>query len=71
MPEKHKHIFLDRTRLTVVVQCRDCPDWAALRFTTTEGWKAAAAHEERAHPERQQARHALLVHEQRRAEVVQ
>lgn len=67
MPEKHKHIFLDRTRVTVVVHCRDCPEWAALRFTTTEGWKAAAAHEERAHPEREQARNALEHHLARHA----
>lgn len=59
---KHKHTFLDRTAVTVVVKCADCPEWASLRFTTTEGWKAAAAHEERAHPERTQARDALVSH---------
>lgn len=69
MAEKHKHIFLDRTAVAVVVQCRDCPEWAALRFTTTEAWKAGAAHEERAHPDRQQARNALIVHLRRTAEM--
>lgn len=66
MPDKHKHIFLDRTAVTVVVYCRDC-EWASIRFTTTEAWKAGAAHEERAHPEREQARNALIQHLKRHA----
>jgi hypothetical protein len=68
MPEKHKHIFLDRTAVTVVVTCRDC-QWATIRFTTVDAWKAGAAHEERAHPEREQARNALAHHLKRHAEV--
>jgi len=55
-------IKLDCTRVSVVVICSECAHWSAFAFTKLEGWKSAAAHEERSHPESEQARQALLMH---------
>jgi len=52
-------IRLDSTKISVVVTCDDCPHWRAFQFTKLEAWQSAAAHEERVHPERKQARQAL------------
>lgn len=52
-------IYLDCTAVSVVVCCRACGHWRAFRFTKLDGWRAAAAHEERTHPNLWQARDAL------------
>lgn len=52
-------IYLDCTRITVVIVCTECGHWHAMAFSKLEGWERAAAHEERAHPSITQARDAL------------
>lgn len=52
-------LYLDCTRSSVLVKCRECEFWHAMRFTKLEGWRAAAAHEERSHPGSKHARDAL------------
>lgn len=49
---------LDCTRVSVVVTCTLCPFWSAFADGKREGWETAARHEERVHPELEQARHA-------------
>lgn len=55
-------IRLDSTKISVVVKCTLCPFWSAFADTKDEGWGIGAAHEERAHPELEQARHARDEH---------
>lgn len=54
-------IFLDCTTVSVVIGCRECGHWRAFAFTKLEAWRTAAAHEERTHPHRHQARNALAM----------
>ncbi len=51
-------LLLDFTQISVVVCCRACDHWRAFAFTRLEGWKSAAAHEERCHPGSHHARDA-------------
>jgi len=52
-------IKLDSTRYSVVVLCTDCPWWFGFADTRDQGWRVGAAHEERTHTDRYQARNAL------------
>lgn len=51
-------ISLDSTRYSVVVTCSSCPWWYGFADSKAEGWRVGARHEERAHPELDQARNA-------------
>lgn len=51
-------IYLDYTKVSVVIVCDEC-DLHLFAFTKLEGWRRAAAHEERAHAGRYNARDAL------------
>lgn len=55
-------IKLDSTHYSTVVTCSDCPWWYGFADSKSEGWSVGARHEQRAHPERDQARNA---HDQR------
>lgn len=52
-------IELDATRYSVVVTCTDCAPFYRLASSKREGWRIGADHEERAHPEKGQARDTL------------
>lgn len=52
-------IELDSTRISTVVTCTDCPWWYGFADSKREGWQVGARHEQRAHPERDQARDAV------------
>lgn len=57
-------LYLDCTRVSVVIKCRDCEYWSAFRFTKLEGWRSAARHEALCHPGSYEARDALWAAEQ-------
>jgi hypothetical protein len=57
-------MYLDCTRVSVVVKCRECDFWSGFADSKREGWAVAARHEERAHPGLYQARDALRHAEQ-------
>lgn len=61
-------LYLSSSQVVVTVKCRDCEYWAALRFDKLEAWRAAAAHEQRSHPESYAARDALK-HAEKKAEL--
>ncbi|EQM75927.1 MULTISPECIES: hypothetical protein [Microbacterium] len=52
-------ISLDSTPVSTVVLCSRCPGYADLADSRTEGWRIGARHEERAHPDIDQARDTL------------
>ncbi|MCC2034213.1 hypothetical protein [Microbacterium allomyrinae] len=52
-------IKLDATNYSVVVTCTKCPWWYGFADHKAGGWRVGARHEERAHPEIDQARRAL------------
>lgn len=52
-------IKLDRTRISVVVTCTDCPWWHGFGLDDTEAWATGKRHQERHHPGEQQAAKAL------------
>lgn len=52
-------IRLDSTQISVVVTCSSCPWWYGFADSRIEGWRVGARHEQRAHPESEQARDAL------------
>ncbi|HWK27427.1 MAG TPA: hypothetical protein VNS09_12740 [Solirubrobacter sp.] len=54
-------IQIDISRASgVVVTCADCPHWYAFAWDKIAAWRAGVDHEERCHPDRTQARRALL-----------
>lgn len=57
-------IRYDRTRFSVVVVCSDC-GWSDVGVSNDAAWSLAADHEERAHPERREVRHAAYVRNSR------
>ncbi|HWL59297.1 MAG TPA: hypothetical protein VNQ48_00230 [Microbacteriaceae bacterium] len=61
-------IRLDRSSTGIVVVCADCPHWSAFQFEQLAAWRSGAAHEERCHPDRFQARKALELAEGRHAD---
>lgn len=61
-------IELDSTKISTVVTCTNCPGiWFGYADSKRDGWRVGAAHEERAHPEIEQARHALAEMKRRQA----
>lgn len=52
-------IKLDSTNYSVVVLCDRCPWWYGFADHKAEGWRVGARHEERAHPDIDQARNTL------------
>lgn len=52
-------IYLDVTRVSIVVVCQECGIWHVMAFTKLEAWERAASHEKRAHPGQTQAQDAL------------
>lgn len=52
-------ITLDSTQISTVVTCTVCPWWFGFADSRDEGWRVGAQHEERAHPELDQARNTL------------
>jgi hypothetical protein len=52
-------IKLDSTQISVVVMCTRCPWWHGFADSRTEGWRVGARHEQRAHPDTDNARDAL------------
>lgn len=52
-------IRLDSTQISTVVMCSRCPWWHGFADSRTEGWRVGARHEERAHPDSDNAREAL------------
>lgn len=62
-----KRLYVDVTASTVLIKCRECEWWYALRFTRKEAWEAGRDHELRAHPGSTQATTALAYHEERHA----
>lgn len=56
-------IRLDSTRHSIVIVCTICGlGWRGFAFDKLDAWTRAAAHEERTHPELDQARSALRKH---------
>jgi hypothetical protein len=52
-------ISLDSTQISTVVLCDRCPWWRGFADSRDEGWTVGAGHEQRAHPQDDQARNAL------------
>lgn len=52
-------IKLDSTQISTVVCCTLCPWWRGFADTREQGWIVGARHEERAHPQLDQARNTL------------
>lgn len=52
-------IKLDSTQISTVVMCTRCPWWHGFADSRKEGWRVGARHEERAHPDSDNARAAL------------
>lgn len=51
---------LDFTQESIVIVCESCAGvWLGFAFTKLDAWERAAAHEERTHPGKVQARDAL------------
>lgn len=57
-----KRLYVDVTSSTVLIKCRECEYWYALRFTRKEAWEAGRDHEERCHPGATQATTMLSYH---------
>lgn len=58
-----KHTFvIDSTQTTVVIRCKACPWWSALRFTRDEAWRVASDHERTHHPEQYHAQKMVSAH---------
>jgi hypothetical protein len=58
-------IKLDSTQISTVVTCTRCPWWHGFADSRTEGWRVGARHEERAHPDTDNARDALTARARR------
>lgn len=52
-------ISLDSTRYSTVVTCSSCPWWYGFADSKAEGRVVGARHEQRAHPDEDQARRML------------
>lgn len=61
-------IRLDSTQISVVVLCTQCPWWRGFADHKDQGWRVGARHEERAHPDTDQARATLRQREHRAKE---
>lgn len=53
-------IKLDSTRISVVVTCTGCPWWHGFALDKIEGWTVGSRHQQRQHPETQQAEQNLI-----------
>ena len=49
-------IWLDKSKVLVVVKCTECPWWAAAAETVPRGWATGSLHEALMHPGVDQAR---------------
>lgn len=58
-------IRLDATQISTVVLCTRCPWWHGFADSRAEGWRVGARHEERAHPETDNARDAIATRRRR------
>jgi hypothetical protein len=59
-------IRLDSTQISTVVTCTRCPWWHGFADSRAQGWRVGARHEERAHPDSDNARAALAESERRK-----
>ena len=48
-------IKLDKSAISIVVICTDCPHWYGFALDRYEGWKVGARHQQQCHPGEKQA----------------
>lgn len=46
---RYRYAFLDPTERTVVVACKACPHWSAVRLNRAEAYRVKADHDMRVH----------------------
>jgi len=46
---KYKYAYVDTSNVTVVVACKQCPHWSAVRLDQVSARKAKADHDTRVH----------------------
>lgn len=56
---------IDSTKHTVVIRCKSCTWWSAMRFSRAEAWQVANDHERLHHPEHRHAQ--KMVSQQRQS----
>ncbi len=45
----YRYAYVDPSLVTVVVACRSCPHWSAVRLDRATAYRAKADHDERVH----------------------
>jgi hypothetical protein len=68
LPNPTRRITYDRSDPTILVGCRECPQWLALRLDRIEAYRAGEHHEIQTHSvEPAHAARARVLYEQRHA----
>lgn len=71
MANNTRRIFRDVSDPSILVKCRDCPWWFAIRLDIIEAYKAGERHEIDSHDvEPRRAQHARIEYEKRQRHAV-